>query len=200
MGVSENSVPLNPMVLLIIIPIKWLFHWEYTLFSTHILRHKILSTREVCSIGWWDCRPKFHRRPATMRLALARNDGFLPLGMRYCQPNPVHPWTCVSICILIYLSMHTYMYIRSIYRSNIDLIIINYLSTVSLCPIFFLSLWTYLILSYLYTWLWVKIAPGSFHHVLDGWKDGWTPNISRMRSNSSRGVAYAALKKSSKQA
>ena len=33
MGVSENSVPLNPMVLLIIIPIKWQFHWEYTLFS-----------------------------------------------------------------------------------------------------------------------------------------------------------------------
>ena len=33
MGVSENRlVPLNPMVLLIIIPIKWLFHWEYTLF------------------------------------------------------------------------------------------------------------------------------------------------------------------------
>ena len=30
MGVSENSVPLNPMVLLIIIPIKWLFVWEYT--------------------------------------------------------------------------------------------------------------------------------------------------------------------------
>ena len=30
MWVSENSVPLNPMVLLIIIPIKWLFHWEYT--------------------------------------------------------------------------------------------------------------------------------------------------------------------------
>ena len=33
MGVSENSVPLHPMVLLIIIPTKWLFHWEYTLFS-----------------------------------------------------------------------------------------------------------------------------------------------------------------------
>jgi len=32
-GVSENSVPLNPMVLLITIPIKWLFVWEYTLFS-----------------------------------------------------------------------------------------------------------------------------------------------------------------------
>ena len=33
MGLSENSVPLNPMVLLIIIPTKWLFHWEYTTFS-----------------------------------------------------------------------------------------------------------------------------------------------------------------------
>ena len=30
MGLSENSVPLNPMVLLIIIPTKWLFHWGYT--------------------------------------------------------------------------------------------------------------------------------------------------------------------------
>ena len=37
MGVSENSVPLNPMVLLIIIPIKWLFHWEYTLFSDKLI-------------------------------------------------------------------------------------------------------------------------------------------------------------------
>ena len=33
MGVSENSVPLNPMVFMIIIPIKWLFFWGYTLFS-----------------------------------------------------------------------------------------------------------------------------------------------------------------------
>jgi hypothetical protein len=32
MGVSENSVPLFTQWL-IIIPIKWLFHWEYTLFS-----------------------------------------------------------------------------------------------------------------------------------------------------------------------
>jgi hypothetical protein len=33
MGVSENSVPLHPMVNDQTIPIKWLFHWEYTLFS-----------------------------------------------------------------------------------------------------------------------------------------------------------------------
>ena len=31
--VWKCCVPLNPMVMLIIIPIKWLFHWEYTLFS-----------------------------------------------------------------------------------------------------------------------------------------------------------------------
>ena len=40
MGLSENSVPLHPMVLLIIIPTKWLFHWGYTSFSdipTYIL-------------------------------------------------------------------------------------------------------------------------------------------------------------------
>ena len=43
MGLSENSVPLNPMVLLIIIPIKWLFHWEYTLFSD----------KPKCWTGWW---------------------------------------------------------------------------------------------------------------------------------------------------
>ena len=33
MGVSENSVPLNPMVLLIIIPFLNGYSWEYTLFS-----------------------------------------------------------------------------------------------------------------------------------------------------------------------
>ena len=33
MGLSENSVPNDPMVLLIIIPTKWLFHWGYTPFS-----------------------------------------------------------------------------------------------------------------------------------------------------------------------
>ena len=32
-GVSENSVPHCTQWLMIIIPIKWLFHWEYTLFS-----------------------------------------------------------------------------------------------------------------------------------------------------------------------
>ena len=38
MGLSENSVPLHPMVLLIIIPTKWLFHWGvYPIFrQTHI--------------------------------------------------------------------------------------------------------------------------------------------------------------------
>ena len=34
---SPYGVPLNPMVLLIKIPVfKWLFHWEYTLFSSKV--------------------------------------------------------------------------------------------------------------------------------------------------------------------
>ena len=39
MGLSENVVCLNPMVLLISFPIKWLFCWEYTLFSDTAVIH-----------------------------------------------------------------------------------------------------------------------------------------------------------------
>ena len=43
-GVSENSVPLNPMVLMIIIPIKWLFHWEYSQhFQTNPYVHSLFE-------------------------------------------------------------------------------------------------------------------------------------------------------------
>ena len=38
-------VPLNPMVLLIIIPIKWLFHWEYTLFSDKAICFPVSPSR-----------------------------------------------------------------------------------------------------------------------------------------------------------
>ena len=55
-------VPLNPMVLLIIIPIKWLFHWEYTLFSdkpikTHLKPNRLNrhSERRQC-----DCHCLFN--------------------------------------------------------------------------------------------------------------------------------------------
>ena len=40
--------PLNPMVLLIIIPIKWLFHWEYTLFSDKPMYHDVYSIASCC--------------------------------------------------------------------------------------------------------------------------------------------------------
>ena len=58
MGVSENSVPLNPMVLLIIIPIKWLFHWEYTLFSDKPI-YKTIATIDTSTVklGSWSCKP-----------------------------------------------------------------------------------------------------------------------------------------------
>ena len=47
MGLSENSVPLHPMVLLIIIPIKWLFHCEYTLFSDISIYRYIYIYKEL---------------------------------------------------------------------------------------------------------------------------------------------------------
>ena len=50
MGVSENSVPLHPMVLLIIIPIKWLFHWEYTLLSDNPISVHIPICWHFCSL------------------------------------------------------------------------------------------------------------------------------------------------------
>jgi hypothetical protein len=37
------------MVLLIIIPIKWLFHWEYTLFSDK----PILAIRYLLAMAMW---------------------------------------------------------------------------------------------------------------------------------------------------
>ena len=46
MGLSENSVPLHPMVLLIIIPFLngYIVHWEYTLFS---------DKPKWQNLGWW---------------------------------------------------------------------------------------------------------------------------------------------------
>ena len=43
MGVSENSVPLNPMVNDQTIPIKWLFHW--------LLFHMALSEKNQGKAG-----------------------------------------------------------------------------------------------------------------------------------------------------
>ena len=51
MGLSENSVPLHPMVLLIIIPIKWLFHWEYTLFSGILTQHFQTNPKILFLVG-----------------------------------------------------------------------------------------------------------------------------------------------------
>ena len=51
MGVSENSVPLNPMVLLILIPIKLLFRWEYT---QHFQTNPYTFT---CVLHVFECNP-----------------------------------------------------------------------------------------------------------------------------------------------
>ena len=55
MGVSENSVPINPMVFMIIIPTKWLFHWGYTPFSDIPIFKRILRNSQsvfVPSCHW----------------------------------------------------------------------------------------------------------------------------------------------------
>ena len=65
MGLSENSVPLNPMVLLIIIPIKWLFHWEYTLFSDKYGPHLMFYPWPTAGTPHLDLLPsKAHVRQA----------------------------------------------------------------------------------------------------------------------------------------
>ena len=40
MGLSENSVPLNPMVLMIIIPFLNGYNWRYTPFSDKPIFHQ----------------------------------------------------------------------------------------------------------------------------------------------------------------
>ena len=42
-----SCTPLYPMVLLIIIPIKWLFHWEYTLYFPSPVVETPRSTMEA---------------------------------------------------------------------------------------------------------------------------------------------------------
>ena len=66
---SENSVPLNPMVLLIIIPIKWLlYNWEYTQhFQTPIWR---LSGRMVSLRLSKVCFQEFPENPSLKQIML----------------------------------------------------------------------------------------------------------------------------------
>ena len=49
-----------PMVLLIIMPIKWLFHWEYTLFSDKPVCEFVTIQQIGCHIAvWQQLRPEF---------------------------------------------------------------------------------------------------------------------------------------------
>jgi hypothetical protein len=62
MGLSENSVPLHPMVLLIIITTKWLFHWGYTLFSKKSCVENLADAPEVAlASSTMACRTAFGR-------------------------------------------------------------------------------------------------------------------------------------------
>jgi hypothetical protein len=67
---SENSVPLNPMVFLIIIPIKWLlYNWEYT-------QHFQTNPFGDCLGEWFPCDcPRF----------ASRNFPRIPVWSRSCS-------------------------------------------------------------------------------------------------------------------
>ena len=89
MGLSENSVPLNPMVLLIIIPIKWLFHWEYT-------QHFQTNPRGYWLYSIWSCTmddvfqsPKPATLPtiAPARLACGHARATAPESVKGMQPS-----------------------------------------------------------------------------------------------------------------
>ena len=82
MGVSENSVPLSPMVLLII-PIKWRFVWECTIFSDKPLYNPII----FLIIPWQNPIIYIYMIP-----------WFFGLGLVYPPPiiiplyDPIKPW------------------------------------------------------------------------------------------------------------
>ena len=89
MGVSENSVPLNPMVLLIIIPIKWLFHWEYTLFPD----------KPICLYIYWSSRQ--YRDSSNKSYTNPSENGLMtiPQGLGICWSFwPWHIWEESSTC------------------------------------------------------------------------------------------------------
>ena len=89
MGVSENVVyPNDPMVLLIIIPmkngyncIKWLFHWEHTLFSDKPKWIKMGDFNRDSSGEPGRLGPSFLRRNSHLTNPLSR-------GWRRCKWRP----------------------------------------------------------------------------------------------------------------
>ena len=114
LGVSENSVPLNPMVLLIIIPIKWLFHWEYTQhFQTNPFSHYKhdlwdLTLSFFSYFGALSLSPAFR----VLRSAVPRSERS---GVK-CQPRPSNvrrkrdtTWNC-TVFFLSLMGMYIYIY------------------------------------------------------------------------------------------
>ena len=78
-GVSENSVPHCTQWLMILIPIQWLFHWEYTLFSDKPkCRWKFIRGARRCSgviqfSGYIHFSPIATSRTAGVHIFLPRN-------------------------------------------------------------------------------------------------------------------------------
>ena len=106
MGVSENSVPLNPMVLLIIIPIKWLFHWEYTqhfqtnphvkcwcMLQSFAMKWLVLIIWHVCSFSKKPSKPVGKKWTGPGSSAIVREH---QIGMLGIKSEHEHGIRCAS--------------------------------------------------------------------------------------------------------
>ena len=94
MGLSENSVPLNPMVLLIIIPTKWLFHWEYTQhFQTNPNRNFKVTVFLALGSQLFEGLGGFFWRALSADLSRFQN----AKGRRVNQSLPEKTWVCLKI-------------------------------------------------------------------------------------------------------
>ena len=100
------------MVLLIIIPIKWLFHWEYTLFSDKpkwwfsIANCEIASFVAMPLVMAWQRRRCFWGSPLMMRRALRCTRLWgksLDIQNSTCLaiPSKGYKWLCLKLAVSI---------------------------------------------------------------------------------------------------
>ena len=104
LGVSENSVPLNPMVNDHYPVFKWLFHWEYTLFSD-----KPISDSKNHQFHWASGTWPVAKRPPHQTWRKKPPEG---RGSKQLEPRN---WMDMALYIYIYIYAYIYIYIYIYY-------------------------------------------------------------------------------------
>ena len=120
MGLSENSVPLNPMVNDHYPVFKWLFHWEYTNKYQHIpLRsNKKLADlrRSQSALRGTSLSPEFNQVPAVRNWgnAMVQNCNHICIYIYvyvYMCIIYIYVYICIYICIYIYAYIYICIYV-----------------------------------------------------------------------------------------